>query len=95
MKKISILLFGILLFCVTGLSAKTWKVYNIKELHALGVSFIRKAYGFDMLYKSAVYILPWGRVPEKPAIKTVDKTDSPKCKIKSVMSDEDLKACKS
>ena len=32
MKKISILLFGILLFFVTGLSAKTWKVYNIKEL---------------------------------------------------------------
>jgi hypothetical protein len=72
------------------------EVLTVPELHALGVMFVKKPYGFDLLYKNAVYILPWGgRVisPTAKNDKVAKNKPSASCEIKPVMTAEEIKAC--
>jgi hypothetical protein len=82
----------------------TLEYMTVKDLHALGVTLLRKPYGFDLLYRSQVYILPWlNKQPDKSekskessqskAVTTADKSTKQKCIIKPTMTDDEIKAC--
>jgi hypothetical protein len=42
------------------------ETYKIKELHALGVTLIRKPYGVDLIYSGKSFIVSAWRLPDKP-----------------------------
>lgn len=42
------------------------ETYKIKELHALGVTLIRKPYGVDLLYAGKTFIVSAWRLPDHP-----------------------------
>jgi hypothetical protein len=82
----------------------TLEYMTVKDLHALGVTLLRKPYGFDLLYRSQVYILPWLNKQldksekskdssKSKTVTTADKSTKPKCNIKPTMTDDEIKAC--
>ncbi|MFI3156785.1 MAG: zonular occludens toxin domain-containing protein [Methylococcaceae bacterium] len=42
--------------------------YSIKEMHALGVTLLRKPYGVDLIYSGKVFIVTAWRLPDNPAV---------------------------
>lgn len=42
--------------------------YSIKELHALGVTLIRKPYGVDLIYQGKAFLVSSWRLPDSPSV---------------------------
>lgn len=68
--------------------------YSIKELHALGVTLLRKPYGVDLIYSGKVFIVTAWRLPDAPiealeasseaapiAVSQVSPSDKPEAKM--------------
>ena len=57
--------------------------FKISELHALGVAMIRTPYGFNLLYRTKTYVVPWAMSkPSNPANQHHAQTD--RTAVKSV-----------
>jgi hypothetical protein len=75
------------------------EVLTVEELHGLGVAFLKRPYGFDLLYRGQVYALLWGRNSQKTEkasnlqASTKSTPETSKCVIKAVMTDDEIKAC--
>jgi len=71
--------------------------FTLKELHALGVAFLRTAYGFDLLYQGKTYLVPFSlsKTKSRTIESVTDSASTSECQIKTTMTDEDIKKCTS